>query len=113
MSKFILIGNRQVIERRSVAELDYGVKLKRWLTDDDDVSEASKVTWTTSPGLEKTGQGIALHPKHGRLIFIKVKGGGAVGAEAWATAIWTTDQGRTETLTLYFKMVASAAEGST
>ena len=105
MAGFNLKNGRYVIDKSTRADLDYGIRLKSWLIDDDTVSNSSQAVWELSAGLQKVTDSVVQDPAFGPIAYVKVKGGGAVGTQEWARCTWTTNQGRVETQTLFFNMV--------
>ena len=102
MSGFVKTGETYQIARDTRSKLDYGIKLRNWLTAGDSVAAA---VWTVSDGLTLISSAIISDPVEGSIVMALVEGGGPLGTREWAEVIWTTTQGRREVQTLDLLMV--------
>lgn len=103
---FQFINGMWVIPKSLQSNLDYGMKMKYWLTGDDTLPANPLPVWELSANLQKVNEGIITDPTWGPIAFIKLTSVGAsLGAYEWARCTWTTTQQRVEVQTLNFLMV--------
>jgi hypothetical protein len=92
-------SGRPVIKKDpNAAPLDYSIDLSQWLAfvPGDSITA---VTWTSSPALTRS------NPSFTSSSVTVWLSGGAVGAQEWAQAHFTTAQGRQDERTIYLNIV--------
>lgn len=103
MSGFKLINGQYVIDKDPRAELDYGVRMTRWLVPGDALDPTFTPMWEISAGLVLLAEAVIDSAK---TAMVKL-GGGTIdedGTMEWARCTWRTTQGRVEQQTLWFNM---------
>lgn len=101
MAGFQFVNGRYVIRKDPRAELDYGVRMSRWLVPGDSIDPTFAPMWQTSDGLEVLAEAVI---ESGKTAMVKL-GGGVLGDVEWSQCTWRTTQGRIERVTLWFSMV--------
>ena len=104
MSGFRPINGRWVIDKAVASQLDYGIRLRRWLAAGDGVTGNDKAVWTVSDGLQKVSSQVVQDAGYGPIAYVRLKGG-VLRAQEWARCVWTTDLGQVEQQTLFFNIV--------
>lgn len=102
MSGFKLVNGVYICDKDPLSELDYGVRMYRWLVPGDTLNVGIPPVWEISDGLLILGQGVM---DNLQTAFVKLKGGLIADELEWAQCTWWTTQGRKEVQTLYFNMV--------
>lgn len=101
MAGFRIVKGKYVIDKHPESELDYGVRMSRWLMPGDAINTAIPPVWTASAGLSILSQGTVDNLQTAFALI----GGGDLGQLEWAACYWRTVLGRREVQVLYFNMV--------
>lgn len=108
MAGFQIINGQYVIDKHPQSQLDYGVRMYKWLVPGDLIDTTVAPVWTISTGLTIVSTGVSADKQ---TAFIELSGGTVndpndpdAGFE-WAQCLWHTVQGRIEVQTLYFNMI--------
>lgn len=101
MASFRLVNGKYVIDKHPQSELDYGVRMYRWLVPGDSLDVSRPPVWAHSAGVVIIASGT----KDSLQTAFALVGGGDLGELEWASCTWWTVQGRKEIQTLWFNMV--------
>lgn len=101
MAGFKLINGIYTIDKSVQSQLDYGVRMYRWLVPGDLIDTSIAPDWEISAGLTIVAEGVSADKQ---TAFVMLSGGVLHDLE-WASCTWHTIQNRIEIQTLYFSMV--------
>lgn len=104
MSDFTLVSGRWFIDKAPASQLDYGIRLRRWLATGDGITADAQAVWTVSDGLTLASSQVVQDAVLGPIAYVRLSGG-VLGSQEWARCVWTTNLGQTEQLTLNFNMI--------